>query len=377
MGKKIEIELNNQLFEKINQLAEAKSMKLEDYLISLIKGNEGLQNQKLKDYQGYVIKELEALLDKVKGRDGNGNSQQQKSKVLIYSYKTYRNELQKEIKDIVEFYKRKGWFNEDFFYLIQDRRGIVGYMGLNPQREELPYGGYMFLYSLHVAKSHQGQQNFKYISGFIHAVAKKEKYYSVDISSVSTNIEEKDLLSVGFKKFDTATLLRGKVELVDNEKIEDEKIVNELVDKRKQYEVFKLETKKIKLSDVIEKGYLSSGRMLPLGFLFAEWQKKEQKLEIRQLKIKVQQKEIELILVEEGVEQGQDEIFQYTLLVEPNILFDEEILRHLYIEIIGDLVNQKSGKKIQLMVPEGLAEDIKFIEKEGKKKVLWYRMMVI
>jgi len=362
MGKKIEIELNNLLYQKINQQAEAKSMMLEDYLILLIKGNEALQEEKLKDYQGYVIKELETLLDKVKGKNGSANHSQQKNKVLIYSYKTYRQELPKEIEGIVEFYKKKGWFNEDFFFLILDRKGIVGYMGLNLQTEELPYGGYMFLYSLNLSKSYQNLQNYKYIAGFIHAIAKKEKYHSVDISSVSTNIEDKELQSMGFKNFDSSSLLRGRVLPID---------------KSRGYEVYKLKTETIQLSDLMERGYLSSGRMLPMGFVYSLWQKKESKVEIHKYQIKVDQKEIEFAVVVEEGDHGQEGIHQYTILVDPNTLFDEGILKSIYTETVKSLVQLKTGNRVQLMIPEDLLEEIKFIEKEGIKKLRWYRMMII
>ncbi len=357
MGKKVEIQLSNQLHNKLLKQAEEQTRTLEEHILSIITEIEKNQDKQIMDYKQYVAKELEMLINKIKGEEEPNGFPLKKEKIIIYSLRMYKQKLPKDLNEIIEYYQNKNWFNEEYFYLIMDRKKIVGYMGFNPQVEAMPFGEYLFLYTLYLSKEYQNSKNINYIAGFINAVAKKEKFYSVDISSVFTNIEEKSLLSMGFIKFDTAILIDGGIKNNIDAK---ENIKHE----------------KIQLNQVMEKGLLVSGRMLPIGFLYNRWMEKETDLETTLHKISKKHQSVEFVVVKEKSQQNKDLIVKYTVLVEPDILFDKNSLRRIYKRVYY-LLHQDYENKIQLIIPDELLEEIEFIEIKGMKKTCWYRKMII
>ncbi|WP_026475796.1 hypothetical protein [Alkaliphilus transvaalensis] len=360
MNKKIELELSHEIYETLKKSAKRRGMTVDDYIEYLLK--EGLAKDQLREnnliqYKDYIIKELETLLKKVKGLS-NSDDNPQNSKVLIYSYKMYKHSLPKDIDQIIQHYKIRGWFNEDYFYFILDKKGIVGYMGLSLENEELPFGEYFFVYSLHLSKKYHNSQNTKYIAGFLQAIAKKSSCHSIDIASTLTNIDSKILEEMGFIKFDRAQIIKG-------------------VTKNKEYEVMKCNQQKIKLEEVIDKNYINSGRSVPIRFLYRQWLEKEEEVDFTLYNMLRNGKELEYIVVSEKINKGKDGYTKYTVLVEPTLLFDEVSLKSIYLTKMNNVMTNEKRGKVQISMPDELLEIGELMTEDTTTEVTWYRKLVM
>lgn len=361
MGRKIEIEISEELYSELLKAVEEYDGSLEEYISLKLK--EGLQDRGLKAAKKLVIKELQNTIKRIDDiKYENLEVENKGNKILIYSFNSLSqssNGLPSEILKKIDFYKDKGWFDPGSFYLIVSKKDIVGFCGMNLHEEPMPYGRYLFVYSLYLEKSHQSKNNLSYLSGYIKAIAKQAKAMNIDIANLGTNISAEGLKGMDFYNFSSAQYIRG---VLNSESV---KVVPSQM------------CEAIVLTPLELEKYLLPTRTLPINLLIEGWSNKEALVKYERYTINsIEDGEISYILIKEELGEATEPQWKYTILVSPVDSFDKDRLENVYKNVLAEALTNKQDMTIGICIPEELSYLEEHFLKPRIQKINWYRRVI-
>ena len=362
MGKKIEIEISDEMYSILSKAAEEFGSTLEEYVG--LKVNEGLVGKGLQAAKRILVKELQDTIKRVESIKYEELEPENKgNKILVYSYQSLlqqSNSLSREITYRIENYKDKGWFNERLFYFIISKKEIVGFLGMLPLEEPMPYGQYLCIYSLYLDKSLQTKKNLNYLAGYIQAVAKQERLTNVDIANVGTNISKELLKGMGFYSFSSAIYLKGRIKASEIKPNKD--IINQ---------------ENLQLTKEVLEEYLLTERTRPIQLLINSWERRSNPMTIEKVSFTLDsEEELSFILIREGIEGEKEAENRFTILVQAGNLYDIERLEAIYFNALDRIYNAVGEENIKLCIPKEIQHFESFIEEQSSTKLKWYRRLV-
>ncbi|SCY57169.1 hypothetical protein [Alkaliphilus peptidifermentans] len=347
------IELEEDVYREIQKKAKERGLSVTDYIVRIMKEEEDIMMLK-----SMIIKDLNFITQKLNKSGesfGKENYKSNEKRIIIYSLKNYINK-NNEIYQRVKKYRKYNWFNEELFFLIMDKKKVVGCIGISKEKEVMPLGCYLFIYDFQLMEEYITKDNLIYINRFIKAIAKKEKYYSIDISSLTTKISEKVLISLGFIRFYSTDILKIVVK-------------ERQPDFSSNYD-FKLVKDTEALYHLIEEDYFNCNMSLPLNHIIEGWRVSNSILEYCKAETEENEKISYIIIFETTNEANTKKVY---ILLNPKYIFNEIVLEKIYIDIVNRL-NVSSSYIVGF--PADMLFELKGIDMINKKNVNWYRMAV-
>ncbi len=227
-------------------------------------------------------------------------------KILLLPLKMYTKPLPKRFIKLIDYYKSMKWYYLENFYLITDGKNILGYLGLNINEEDAPYGKYVFIYALNLDKSYQNRSNIKYIINFVQSIARQSKCYSIDVLFENSNFTYEQLKELGFLVFTSIDMVKI------NNKTSGEVDINLL--KRNQSDINDLD----KFVPICKKE--------PLKSLFSRWKSRKDNIEIYRNIYNEEDEKIEFISIKENKSFNNVKYNHFTLLVDSKYLYDDNYI---------------------------------------------------
>lgn len=360
MGRRIEIEITEEIYSVLMKVAEEYGVSIEDYIS--LKVEAGLEDKGFKTAKKLIIKELQDTIKKVEAIKYEGLETENKgNKILIYSYNSLvqsSNDFPKEILKRIELYKEKGWFDPVWFYVIVCRKDIVGLIGMNQHEEAMPYGRYLFIYGLYLDKTHQTKQNLSYLSGYIQAVAKQAKIMNIDVCNAVTNLSSEGLKGMGFHSFSSTCCIEGILKS----------------DSTKEAAYIKRES--ITLTAPVLENYLLPSRTLPLKLLMEAWGDDKAITSERIVLRADEGDELSYILIKEEFKKASGLQCKYTILVSPIDSFDIVRLQYIYKNVIYGAPREKEASFINICLPMELEDLGSHFLQPSTGKIDWYRKVL-
>lgn len=348
------LELTEETYEAIKKSASEEQISVESYLTREIE----IGRLKSEASIGALLtKELESLLQKIKSiTEEKPVKEKGPGRITFYRYEPNHPGLPEKLKEVIGVYEEKGWFQEKNFHLLLDENNLVGYLGLSPHEEALPYGSYLFIYSLHLAEAYQNQENLKLIASYIQTIGKENAIYSIDISSPSTNLSQKQLTEIGFIPFENTAVVTGRL----------------LSTKQGHYERLKEESNLSSSLNLDE--MLIFGRIYPSSYWKEGLERKNIPREVKAFIL--QDEDLPIIIGKELVEIDGEACISYTVLLEANTLFDEHSLKRICIALFDHALMEEEGKRFKITVPYELISILPEIYEKRIYRINWYRKII-
>jgi len=341
----LSIELTQRTYQRIKEMATARDLTVEEFLAVELEAGRLEQDRAFK---GYVISELEGLVSKIKGLEPEGGK---KSLGLrAYSYQRFKDQVPESVERLKNLYEKKGWFHQAYFYLLMEGNRIVGYLGLSPHEESLPYGAYLYIYQLYLEPGHVNPPSLQRLKGQLEELAKSHGASSLDISMPSTNLNEEQLGLLGFLPYEANQQLRLRGRWKGRQLIPLEELSSDQWDQLK--------------------GLLLVGRAYPLDYYLNQWQQEEKK---RQLWLAGGIEGLMVIRSSPVAGKGKmtEQLYCFT---DAQRLFDSEALLEL-LKGMGKELIEESDQGLTLMLPQGMESAFAGMEWELLRQIPWYRKM--
>ncbi|KAB3527646.1 hypothetical protein [Alkaliphilus serpentinus] len=350
----ISIEVSDHELKELEKRARNKEVTLDEYLhIKIFE-----EDMAREDIKSWVIKELNEIVKKLKTDEIlEDREARRKKRLIIYSYSKYTSPLSSRTKEAIIKYQEKGFFHEDLFFLIADKREIVGFIGINKQEEELPFGRYLYIYALKLLKDYHNRENLEYIGGFIEAVAKQEEYYSIDITPQNSDFSMEDLRSMGFSKHTTSCF----IELKENPFLKNSQNMEDLF----------LEKIVIDEENLLKLGKIPIGRNLPFKLMLNAWFTSKDS-QVYKANITINGEIIDVLFIKEENKEG---AIKLLVLLDPIYAFDDLMVKEVIQQILNKLVSHKKKVLIKLPIP---LETLKYFKEQVAEfeVVYWFRKLV-
>jgi len=312
MPKNIEIQINDEIYERLKSESVKYNMNVESYIPIVIEKYDQSNKQSNNYIEEKVKKPLKKILTDLEGLNGNNNDNSLSNKVLLLPLKIYTKPLPKGFSRLIEYYKSKSWYDLENFYLITEGKSIVGYLGLNISEEDAPYGRYLFIYGLNLYKEHQNITNLNYIINFVKSIGRQGQCYSIDILLENCNLTYDQLNELGFLLFTSADIIKIKEDIGDN-----------------KIDINYLESKKCDIEDIGE--FLPVVRTEPLKPLLNQWlTQKKDIIEVCSNIYKDEEEEIKFIDIKEDKRINNIVYSYFTLLVDPKNLYDDKYISKVF-----------------------------------------------
>lgn len=343
----LNIELTRGTYQRLQEMAAAKNMTVEAYLSRELEAGRLGQDQVFK---AYVISELEGLVSKIKGLEPE--QERKKPGLKIYSYQQLKDRIPEEVNRLKALYEEKGWFHQEDFYLLMEGNRLLGYLGMSPHEEALPYGRYHFVYQLYLEASSINGAILQQLREQLQGLLKNRGIASVDTTSLSTNLKEAHLEQLGFLPFDSFLHIRLKAQQWRGE-----------------------EGLSLKELSSLHWGQLKEllpvGRAYPLDYYIHQW-----KTAGNQEEIAVEGIEDALTVIRKQANAGKGRVLtQLFCLTDSQKLFDQELIIPLLRNLIKNRL-EKGEEILTLMVPEGIEAALEGVEWEIQRRIQWYRKMI-
>lgn len=350
MTKKISISITDKEYDQLLRRATTEEVSLDEYIqIKLF------EDQSRGDITNWVIKELNNLIQKINTGDVEEENPQ-KNRLIIYSYIKYNSPLSTRLEEAIRSFEEKGWLDKELFFLILDKKEVVGYIGINRQREDFPFGSYLFIYALRLDAEYNNNENLGYISRFIDAIAKKEKYFNIDLTSQGCDFSIDELQLMGFTQFSSTCYLQlGQKAIMENPLDID------------NYTFIKLEN----IQDLIEIKKLPIGRNLPFGHMLSNWLDKLN-VEAYEGNISSNEEISEFVLIKGDNNDGYIKII---VLTDPITVFDDYTIKKIVTLIIQKIVKSNENQSILIPIPLEALKHFKE-EVEELEVVYWFRRII-
>lgn len=362
MGRKIEIEVSENLYSDLLKEAQGQGYNLQQYIE--LKMNEGIKGKGLQAAKKLIVKELQNTINRIEAlRPEELETEDKSNRILVYSYQSLMQQsitLPQELEDRIALFREREWLEERLFYLIVSRKKPVGMIGILPQQEPMPYGDYLHIYGLYLEKDLQTKKNLAYMAGYIQAIAKQEKALNVDISNTATNIPEHQLKEMGFHSFSTSWLMKGM--LKDRKEVDNSRKATEEV---------------IELKGGLLQEYILSERILPIRLLVKGWEKRESSIEAEKISLQLQASEaISYILIKERLLFNESAELRLNILVKPIGVYDPRILEEIYIDALTKAAAEGEEATTVICLPEELKALESKLKTTSTIEIKWYRSLI-
>ncbi|AKL95203.1 hypothetical protein CACET_c17550 [Clostridium aceticum] len=356
MDRKIEIELPQELYQRLEEQCKNKELTLEEYIIFLLYEGEHSKNQ-VQHIKKVVIGDLQNMIYKVQKTSLNPSNRVTQNEVNCIPLKAFKGQVPKDLKKKIDFFKKQKTFKEDYFYLLINPTEVVGYSGLDFFEEAMPYGQYGFIYCFDLQKPYLTYKNLKNIFNFLGRMIKEEKIYNMDLSTICCNIPEEVLAKLGFKELSHVKRIYGGIK----PEIEYDTILQ-----------YKETTKDFNVKEM--EGLLPINRVLPISYLQNYWMKSLEVIKLKEISFK--QTSNSFILQER--KRIQDKIyFYYTIFLNPLDLYDRDVLREIYHILIKEINMEALGEGIIIDIPIEIKDIlVEYMTCHKEHSIYWYRKLL-
>ncbi len=361
--KNINLKIKEEVYNKLEEKAAKRNLDIESYICKILEVyNDGIYSKKYIEEK--VKKPLNDILSNLKILSNDDNNNKIKSSnsnsnninLKFIPLKEYNKSLPQKLNDVINYYKNKNWYDDSTFYLVTDKKRVLGYLGLNIFEEDPPYGKYVFIYALNLYKDYQNIRNLKYIVSFIQSIARKFKCYSMDVLSKNCNITESKLKNLGFLDFIEEDIIK-----IHEEKNE---IGSDFIKKEQ-----------ICIQDLME--FKPICRAEPLKCLYNKWQDEESVKNIKDIKPKkhilkaykvlynFENNKIEFVYVEQKERINSNKYDRYTILVKSDYLYDDDYIVQAF-NILNYLIYKENVNTIYpiVSIPRYLSKNIHYYSEE-------------
>lgn len=344
---KLMLELSDQAYEIVHALAEAEGLTVEVYLTRAIEGGR-LQGEEA--FRRFMIMELKGLLEKIEQRKGYFKNNNKQRGLRFIAHNQIKKGVPPEIEKMIKDYQKRDWLEGDHFYLIMEENRLAGYAGFSSHSEAMPYGSYLFIYDLYVMPAYQHKAGLTQLAAALQALVKKNAYQCIDISSLSTNLEEHHLSLMGFLPFEQTVVLKGTIQ------------PGKTAIKPNALKKVSLPKNWMAFEDS-----LSLGRSYPIDYWVKKYQRDKKAISLRAYTME----KSKLILARE--EKEEVKAIKYTVFVEANRLFDQAYLDLLKKNLVSLLSREAKERIIQIQLPQEMDFQL---ENQEIRKVGWYRKII-
>jgi len=311
MTKKIEIEIEDEIYERLKSECAKSNMDIRSYIQVVIEKYDHTNKQDINYIEEKVKKPLKKILNDLEGLNQDAYNNPPSTRVLLLPLKIYNNPLPQGFSRRIEYYKSKGWYDVEKFYLIVDGKNILGYLGLNISEEDAPYGRYLFIYGLNLYKEYQNSININYIVNFIKSIGRQGQCFSIDIFFENSNLTYDQLKELGFALFTSTDIVKIKVE-------EDSYDLN----------IDYLEIEDCNIEDIGK--FQPVARMEPFKSLMSQWTAKKEVIEISKIICKEEKEEIEFIYIKENKSFSNTMYSCFTVLIKPQYLYEDDYISKIF-----------------------------------------------
>lgn len=307
MTRKIEIQIKNDIYEKLRNESVKYDMDIQSYISMVLEK----YDYNIKEHNNYieekVKKPLKKILFDLESFNGDTKTDNRSDRVLLLPLKMYNKPLPKGFSKLIAYYTSKDWYDMENFYLITDGKTILGYLGLNINEEDAPYGRYLFIYGLNLYKEHQNSTNLNYITNFVKSVGRQNKCYSIDILLENSNVTYNQLKDLGFLQFTSTDIIKIRIE-------EDKNKIN----------INCLEIVDFDIKDIDK--FVPVVRTEPFKSLLSQWLRMKENLEVYKNVYKGDEEEIEFVYIKQDKIINQNRYNYYTLLIKPEHLYEDKYI---------------------------------------------------
>lgn len=338
------------IFSELESNCIYNNVRIEEF-IAYVLSKENIEEEEHISLKQLIIDEFSKLNNKLEQYHKRGTKDVIENSIIIISLKSISQPLPKEISKVLAGYKKFPKFNKDYFYLITNRKKILGFFGLSINDEPTPFGKYVYIYAYKLDQEYENPKNVSYILNYIEGVAKKEKVYNLDISDNICRINANILRAMGYIGFCSTQMIR-----LTKKGVGEGSLIKE--EKEEQYS----------LEDIKE--YLPLERTRPVyDILHSNKQQKIIKLIYDNSNIITKVYIIQLL--DTNKEILKIDLFLYPISIYDNLQVYEcikEILNYLgSIDIKGELV---------IGLPTDIIQGIEHIDYERIEEVRWYRKVL-
>lgn len=326
MAKNIEIQIDDEVYNRLKIESAKHNMDVEKYIsVAIEKYNHNIR-ENYNYIEEKVKKPLRKILTDLEEYSGNGSENGFYNKILLLPLKIYTKPLPRGFNRILNYYKSKGWYNIECFYLITDTKSIIGYLGLCIVEEDAPYGKYLFIYGLNLSREYQNNTNLNYIINYIKSIGRKNQCYSIDIVFENSNLTYEQLNRLGFQVFSSVDIVGLNNIALDYEKM----TVSDLTSEKCDIESIK---------DLVP-----IARIEPLQPLLGQWKAQRDKIDMYHHTCKMKGEEVEFLSVREDKVINNTLYHYFTLLVDTKLVFDDKYIKKV-ISILISMTNKEEDKE--------------------------------
>lgn len=324
MPKNIEIKIEDEVYERLKNESVKYNMDIQSYIPIVIEKYDHNARKNSSYIEEKVKKPLKKILTDLEGLSGYIDDNSNSTKVLLVPFKIYTKPLPRGFNRLIEYYKLKGWYDVETFYLITDGKSILGYIGLNINEEEAPYGRYLYIYGLKLYKEYQTSNNLKYIINFIKSIGRKDKCYSIDILFENTNLTYDQLKELGFSILTVTDIIKIRKDSLGH-KINIESIVSNIS----------------RIEDI--KKFVPVARNEPFIPFINQLLQKKDKIEVYSNIYKSDSDEIEFMYIREDKKINNIIYNHFTLLVASENLYDDKYIGKVF-SIFNSIIDNHTYK---------------------------------
>ena len=306
MPKNIEIQIKDEIYERLKDESAKYNMDIKNYIPMVIEKYDDSARRNNNYIEEKVKKPLKKILTDLEGLSENMNDNRNLNKILLLPLKIYTKPLPKGLIKLIEHYKSKFWYDIERFYLITDGKSILGYVGLNISEEDAPYGKYLFIYALNLYKEYQTSTNLKYIINFIQSIGRQGQCYSIDILFENSNLTYDQLKGLGF-------LLLTSTDIIRIKELNYDKISMDY-----------LKTRKINIEDMED--FLPVARTEPFKPLYNQWLERKENIEVYSNIYRDEGEEIEFIYTKEDKWINNNLYDYFILLIRKKYIYEDKYI---------------------------------------------------
>ncbi|ABR48528.1 hypothetical protein Amet_2374 [Alkaliphilus metalliredigens QYMF] len=318
------------------------------------------EEEEIIKFKKMIMGELKALIEKVENFNGIiSDVDEGSNRLILISLKKFNGELPKEVGEAIKKHGEQGWGSQNQFYVMTNRKRVVGYLGINLYEEPMPFGKYVYIFALQLEKKYQSQINLKYIENFISAVARKAQCNYVDMTDDCCPLALDKVKHLGFVEFTSTSLFKLNKQ---NSPIDFEMVSSQ----------------NINISEIEGTHFIPSDRRLPLQVQLNQW--KEENCTIEKFVINKNQGQTPLTLLiikRLGATKKNGTKNFYTFLAEPIVFYDDQLTNEVINIIINILGEKEQEEAFMIALPTACEVTISKYHWDYKlESVKWYRKMV-